>query len=42
MPPNMLQYGNYKKFEVHSFLQGVEKLPEKTSYTQWEKDFDFV
>ena len=29
MPPNKLQYRNYKKFEVHSFLQDVEQLPEK-------------
>ena len=29
MPPNKLQYRNYKKFEVHSFLQDVEELPEK-------------
>ena len=39
MPPNKLQYRNYKKFEVHSFLQDVEQLPEKISYTEWEKDF---
>ena len=38
MPPNELQYRNYKKFEVHSFLQDVEQLPEKISYTEWEKD----
>ena len=37
MPPNKLQYRNYKKFEVHSFLQDVEQLPEKLSYTEWEK-----
>ena len=24
MPPNKLQYRNYKKFEVYSFLQDVE------------------
>ena len=34
-----MQYRNYKKFEVHSFLQDVEQLPEKISYTEWEKDF---
>ena len=34
MPPNKLQYRNYKKFEVHSFLQDVEQLPEKISYTE--------
>ena len=39
MPPNKLQYRNYKNFEVHSFLQEVEQLPEKNSYTEWEKDF---
>ena len=39
MPPNKVQYRNYKKFEVHSFLQDVEQLPEKISYTEWEKDF---
>ena len=39
MPPNKLQYRNYKKFEVHSLLQDVEQLPEKISYTKWEKDF---
>ena len=39
MPPNKLQYRNYKKFDVHSFLQDVEQLPEKISYTEWEKDF---
>ena len=39
MPPNKLQYKNYKKFEVHSFLPDVEQLPEKISYTEWEKDF---
>ena len=38
MPPNKLQYRNYKKFEVHSFLQDVEQLPEKISYTEWEKN----
>ena len=39
MPPNKLQYRNYKKFEVHSFLHDVEQLPETISYTEWEKDF---
>ena len=40
MPPNKLQYRNYKKFEVHSsFLQDIEQLPEKINYTEWEKDF---
>ena len=39
MPSNKLQYRNYKKFEVHSFLQDVEQLPEKISYTEWGKDF---
>ena len=29
MSPGQLQYRNYKKFEVHSFLQNVEELPEK-------------
>ena len=29
MSPNKLQYRNYKKFKVHSFLQDVEHLPEK-------------
>ena len=38
IPPNKLQYRNYKKFEVPSFLQDVEQLPEKISYTEWEKD----
>ena len=37
--PNKLQYRNYKKFAVHSFLQDVEQLPEKINYTEWEKDF---
>ena len=37
MPPDKLQYRNYKKFEVHSFLQDVEQLPEKIRYTEWEK-----
>ena len=31
MPPSKLQYRNNKKFEVHSFLQDVEQVPEKTS-----------
>ena len=39
MPSSKLQHRNYKKFEVHSFLQDVEQLPEKISYTEWEKDF---
>ena len=39
MPPNKLQYRNYKKFEVHSFLQDVQQLPEKISYMEWGKDF---
>ena len=39
MSPNKLQYRNYKKFEVHSFLQDVERLPEKINYTELEKDF---
>ena len=39
MPPNKLQYGNYKKFEVHSFLQDVEQLLKKINYTDWDKDF---
>ena len=39
MSPNKLQYRNYKKFEVHSFLHDVEQLPEKINYTEWEKDF---
>ena len=34
MPPNKLQYRNYKKFEVHSFLQDVKQLPEKISSTE--------
>ena len=37
MPPNKVQYRNYKKFEVHSFLQDVEQLPEKISYTEGKK-----
>ena len=37
MPPNKLQYRNYKKFEVHSFLQDVEQLPKKIKYNEWEK-----
>ena len=39
MSPNKLQYRNYKKFEVHSFLHDVEQLPEKINYMEWEKDF---
>ena len=39
MPPNKLQYRNYNKFEVHSFLQDVEQLPKKISYTEWGKGF---
>ena len=39
IPPDKLQYRNYKKFEVHSFLQDVEQLPEKICFTEWEKDF---
>ena len=39
MPPNKLQYRNYNQFEAHSFLEGVGQLPEKISYTKWEKDF---
>ena len=39
MPPDKLQYRNYKKFEVHSFLQDVEQLHEKIRYTEWEKYF---
>ena len=39
MPPNKLQYRNYKKFEVNSFLQDVEQLPEKINYMECEKDF---
>ena len=35
MPPNKLQYRNR---HFHSFLEDVE-LPEKISYTEWEKDF---
>ena len=38
MPPNKLQYRSYQKFEVHLFLQDVEQLPEKISYTEWEKN----
>ena len=38
IPPNKLQYRNYKKLEVHSFLQDVKQLPEKISCTKWEKD----
>ena len=34
-----MQYRNYKKFEVHSFLQDAEQLPEKVSSTELEKDF---
>ena len=36
--PNKLQYRNYKQLEAYSFLQGVGQLPEKNSYTEWEKD----
>ena len=32
-------YRNQKKLGVHSFLQDVEQLPEKISYTEQEKDF---
>ena len=39
MPPNKLRYRNYKKFEVHLFLQDVEQLPQEISYTEWGKDF---
>ena len=39
MPPNKLQYRNYKKFELNLFLQDVEQLPEKVCNTGWEKDF---
>ena len=39
MPPNKLQYRNYKKFEGHLFLQDAEQLPEKISSAEWEKDF---
>ena len=39
MSPNKLQYRNYKKFELNSFFQDVEQLPEKVCYTGWEKDF---
>ena len=39
LPPNKLQCRNCKKFEVHSFLQDVKQLPEKTSYTEWEIGF---
>ena len=34
-----MQRRNYKQSEAHSFLQDVEQLPEKISYTEWEKDF---
>ena len=37
MPPSKLRYRNYQKFEVHSFSQDVEQLPEKITYTEWEK-----
>ena len=39
MPPNKLRCRNYKKFEVHLFLQDVKQLPEIASYTEWEIDF---
>ena len=39
MPPNKLQFRNYKKVEVHLFLQDIEQLPEKISYTEWKKHF---
>ena len=39
MPPNKLKYRNHGKFAVNSFLQDVEQLPEKNSYTEWERDF---
>ena len=38
MPPNKLQYRNYKQFEVNSFLQEAEQLLEKISCTEWQKD----
>ena len=34
MPLNRLQYRNYEKIGLHSFLQDVEQLPEKTNYTE--------
>ena len=34
MPPNKLQYRNYKKFEIYSFLRDVEQQPEKTRYIE--------
>ena len=39
MPPNKLQYRNYKQFEGHSSLQDVEQLPQSISNTEWKKDF---
>ena len=39
MAPNKLQCRNYKKFKVHSILQDIEQLPEKISYSEWEKRF---
>ena len=36
--PNKLQYRNYKQLEAYSFLQDIGQLPEKNSYTEWEKD----
>ena len=39
MPPIKLKYGNYKQFEIHSFLQDLGQLPEEISYSKWEKDF---
>ena len=39
MPLNRFQYRNYKQFEAHSFLEDAGQLPEKISYTEWEKDF---
>ena len=33
------QHRNYKLFEVHPFLLDDGNLPEKNSYTEWEKDF---
>ena len=29
MPPNKLQYRNYKQLKANSFIQDIEQLPEK-------------
>ena len=39
MPPNRLQYRNYKRFKLNSFLKDIENLSATISYTEWEKAF---